>query len=92
MYRTLHQAVWPGVVDQLARSNNRELSIFLVEIGDEIYEFLYVEYIGSDAAKDGNSSKTDPCTLRWWKLTDACQIPLPDVKEGIWAGMDAVIK
>lgn len=92
LYRTLHQAVWPGVIDQIARSNNRDLSIFLVEIGDEIYEFLYMEYVGKNPEVDGKSSKSDPCTLRWWKLTDACQIPMPDLKEGIWAGMDAVIK
>jgi L-rhamnose mutarotase len=91
-YRTLHQSVWPGVSDQLARTNNRNLSIFLVEMGDEIYEFLYLEYVGKDAAADDQSSKSDPCTLRWWKLTDACQLPLPEVKEGIWAGMDTVVK
>ena len=91
-YRTLHQTVWPGVVDQLARSNNRNLSVFLVEIGNEIYEFLYLEYVGKNAAADDASSKSDPCTLRWWKLTDACQLPLPNVKEGIWAGMDAVVE
>jgi L-rhamnose mutarotase len=90
-YRTLHQTVWPGVTDQLARSNNRNLSVFLAEMGDEIYEFLYVEYIGTDAAADDKASKSDPATLRWWKLTDACQLPLPDVKEGIWAGMEAVV-
>ena len=28
-YRTLHQTVWPGVVDQVARSNSRALCIFL---------------------------------------------------------------
>jgi len=91
-YRTLHQTVWPGVSDQIARTNNRNLSVFLVELGDEIYEFLYLEYIGSDADADGKASKADPCTLRWWKLTDACQLPLPEVKDGIWAGMDAVVK
>jgi L-rhamnose mutarotase len=91
-YRTLHQTVWPGVSDQIARTNNRNLSIFLVEMGDEIYEFLYLEYIGLNAEADGKASKSDPCTLRWWKLTDACQLPLPEVKDGIWAGMDAVVK
>ena len=89
-YRTLHQTVWPGVIDQLKRSNNRNLSIFLVEIGEEIYEYLYLEYVGKDAEADGASSPKDPCTVRWWKLTDACQLPLPEVKEGIWAGMDPV--
>jgi L-rhamnose mutarotase len=91
LYRTLHQTVWPGVADQIARSNSRNLSVFLVELGDEIYEFLYVEYIGNDAEVDGKSSKSDPCTLRWWKITDDCQLPLSDAKDSPWAGMDAVV-
>lgn len=91
-YRTLHQTVWPGVTDQLARGSTRNLSIFLAEIGDEIYEFLYLEYVGTDKAADDAKSKSDPCTLRWWKNTDACQLPLPEVKEGIWAGMDELTK
>ena len=91
-YRTLHQTVWPGVVDQVARTNHRNLSIFLVELGDEIYEFLYMEYVGKDTDADGKASKSDPCTSRWWKLTDACQNPLPDAKDSPWASMEAVVK
>ena len=92
LYRSLHQTVWPGVSDQLIRTHNRNLSIFLVELGDDIYEFLYVEYVGDNAEADGQASKEDPCTVRWWKLTDACQLPLPDQKEGIWSGMESVLK
>ena len=91
LYRTLHQTVWPGVIDQLARSNNRNVSVFFMELGDELFEFLYLEYVGHDAAADGASSKVDPCTLRWWALTDDCQDPLPEVKDGgIWAGMERI--
>jgi L-rhamnose mutarotase len=88
-YRTLHQTVWPGVVDQMARGNNRNFSIFLVEIGDKLCEFFYLEYVGTDAAKDDAASKADPIDQRWWKHTDACQMPLPGV-EGIWAPMEPV--
>ena len=88
-YRALHQTVWPGVVDQMVRGNYRNFSIFLVEIDDELYEFFYVEYVGTDAAKDGEMNKADPCNQRWWKLTDPCQDPLPDA-DGIWSMMDKV--
>lgn len=88
-YRTLHQTVWPGVVDQMARGNNRNFSIFLVELGDTLYEFFYVEYVGTDSAKDDARNQADPINQRWWKYTDACQTPLPGV-DGIWAPMEPI--
>ncbi len=88
-YRMLHQTVWPGVVDQMARGNYRNFSIFLVEIGDELYEFFHVEYVGTDSKKDGEASKADPCNQRWWKLTDPCQNPLPGAS-GPWLMMDKI--
>jgi L-rhamnose mutarotase len=90
-YRELHQTTWPGVVDQMARGNNRDFSIFLVEIGDKLCEFFYLEYVGADAAKDDAASKADPIYQRWWKLTDACQAPLPGV-DGLWAPMEAITR
>ena len=53
-------------------------------------KFLYVEYMGDEEAEDAASSKADPITLRWWKLTDACQKPFSDSKGGIWAPLDRV--
>ena len=88
-YRVLHQTVWPGVVDQMNRANNRNFSIFFTEIGDELYEFFYLEYVGTDAARDADMNKADPFNQRWWKITDACQDPLPDA-DGIWSMMDKV--
>ncbi|MBT3192186.1 MAG: L-rhamnose mutarotase [Verrucomicrobia bacterium] len=89
-YRTLHQTVWPGVVDQMVRGNFRNFSVFLVELGDEIYEFFYVEYVGSDSAADGEMNNADPVNQRWWKYTDACQLPLPGAS-GPWLMMDKII-
>jgi L-rhamnose mutarotase len=89
-YRTLHQTVWPGVVDQVIRGNIRNLNIFLVELGDDLVEFLYLEYMGTDQAADDAANKADPINQRWWKLTDACQKPFSDVKEGIWTLMNPV--
>jgi len=88
-YRLLHQAVWPGVCDQMARGNNRHFSIFLTEIGETLYEFFYLEYVGTDPKKDSQMDRTDPVNLRWWKQTDPCQTPLPG-KEGIWSMMDKI--
>lgn len=85
-YRTLHQTVWPGVVDQVARSNNRNLSIYLTEINDQLVEFLYLEYVGDSPDKDEQMSQSDAINHRWWSKTDACQKPLPDV-DGIWDAM-----
>lgn len=89
-YRTLHQTAWPGVVDQVKRGNSRNLNIFLVELGKQLVEFLYVEYLGNDPEADQAAEKANPVNQRWWKLTDACQKPLSDVEEGIWAPLDPV--
>jgi L-rhamnose mutarotase len=87
-YRTLHQTVWPGVVDQVVRGNIRDLNVFLVEMGDDLVEFLYLEYVGDDEAADDAMNKADPINIRWWKQTDACQIGLSG--EGNWVLMDNV--
>jgi L-rhamnose mutarotase len=75
------------VVDQMVRGNYRNFSIFLVEVGDELYEFFHVEYVGTDPERDGAMNSTDPCNQRWWKRTDACQDPLPGTS-GPWSMMD----
>lgn len=85
-YRSLHQTVWPGVVDQMIRGNNRNFSIFLVEIGDQLYEFFYLEYMGNDPVKDNQMNQEDPVNQRWWAQTGPCQQPLPGEEE-IWAPM-----
>lgn len=89
-YRTLHQTVWPGVVDQAVRGNIRNLNVFLVELGDQLVEFLYLEYMGTDQALDDAANQADPINQRWWKLTDDCQQPFSDVKEGKWTSMNPV--
>lgn len=86
-YRTLHQTTWPGVVDQAVRGNIRNLCVFLVELDDHLVEFLHLEYMGDDEQADDKANKADPINQRWWKLTDACQRPFSDVKEGNWTSM-----
>ncbi len=90
-YRWLHQSTWPGVVDRMTRMQYHNFSIFLVELNDEIYEFFYVEFIGTDATKDQMGSLADPTYERWIKNTDPCQNPLPDA-DGIWSMMNPVSK
>jgi len=85
-YRSLHQTVWPGVVDQMIRGNNRNFCIFLAEIEDTLYEFFYLEYMGIDSEKDDQMNKEDPVNQRWWAQTGPCQQPLPGETE-IWASM-----
>jgi L-rhamnose mutarotase len=82
-YRSLHQTVWPGIVDQMIRGNNRNFSIFLAEIGDQLYEFFYLEYMGNDSEKDNRMNQDDPVNQRWWAQTGPCQQPLPGEKD-IW--------
>lgn len=90
-YRSLHQTVWPGVVDQMIRGNNRNFSIFLVEIGDKLYEFFCLEYMGDDSAKDDRMNQSDPVNQRWWAQTGPCQQSLPGEKD-TWAPMIRVKK
>ena len=90
-YRSLHQTNWPGVADQIRRSNFRDWTTFLVDLGDKLYLFSYFEYVGTDKDADNAAMKADPVTQRWWKLTDACQEPLPELGgKGIWAPTKAL--
>lgn len=90
-YRLLHQSTWPGTVDRMTRMEYHDFSIFLVELGDEIYEMFYVEFVGADAGKDKMGSVAEPAYERWVKQTDPCQKPLPDA-DGIWSTMDKVLE
>ena len=71
-YERLHAAPWPGVLDQIRRSNIRNYSIF--REGTQL--FAYFEYIGEDFEADMAAMAADPETRRWWALTDAMQEPL----------------
>ena len=66
-YRSLHQAVWPGVVDGFVETNHRQFSIFFMELGDELLEMFYIEYIGTDSKADGAKNQANPFNHRWWE-------------------------
>lgn len=79
-YEALHAAPWPGVLDQIRRSNIRNYTIFR----DGLELFASFEYVGDDFAADMAAMAADPETQRWWALTDPLQEPLPDREPGTW--------
>jgi L-rhamnose mutarotase len=79
-YERLHAAPWPGVLQQIHRSNIRNYSIY--REGTQL--FAYFEYVGDDFESDMAAMAADPETQRWWALTDAMQEPLPDREPGAW--------
>lgn len=79
-YERLHAAPWPGVLDQIRRSNIQNYTIF--RDGTDL--FAYFEYVGEDFASDLAAMAADPETQRWWALTDAMQEPRADVQPGAW--------
>lgn len=83
-YIELHKNTWPGVLEQIRRSNIRNYSIFLAELEGKLYLFAYYEYVGDDYEADMRKMAEDPETQRWWKETDPCQIRLPSTPEGKW--------
>jgi L-rhamnose mutarotase len=91
-YKKLHAAVWPEVLEMIAKCNIRNYSIYLRKLPDgQYYLFSYFEYQGSDFAADMKKMAADSTTQQWWALCMPCQVPLPDRAEGDWwAGMEEV--
>lgn len=85
-YRTLHQTNWPGVIDQMARSQYQNWTTFMLELGDKLILFTHVEYLGSDQPADDALMQADPVTQRWWQHTEPCLFPLIE-NGGNWAAM-----
>jgi L-rhamnose mutarotase len=79
-YERLHAAPWPGVLEQIRRSNIRNYTIF--RDGTDL--FAYFEYVGDDFEADMAAMAADPETQRWWADTDAMQQPRPDREAGSW--------
>ena len=92
-YTVLHEHVFPGVLDRLARSHIRNYSIFLGPSRDDadtgpagqaLTLFSHLEYAGADHAADMAATGADETTKQWWTLTDPMQVPLPERAEGDW--------
>jgi L-rhamnose mutarotase len=82
-YRKLHADVWPEVLTAIKKANIQNYNIFIFELGGKKYLFSYLEYTGTDPAKDFASIGDDPTTRdKWWPITDACQKRLPSTPKG----------
>ena len=79
-YERLHAEPWPGVLEQIHRSNIRNYTIF--RHGTDL--FAYFEYVGDDFAADMAAMAADETTQRWWALTDPCQESLSAREGGSW--------
>jgi L-rhamnose mutarotase len=79
-YERLHNEAWPGVLEQIRRSNIRNYSIY--RHGTDL--FAYFEYVGDDFEADMAAMAADETTQRWWTQTDAMQEPFPDRAPGSW--------
>ena len=91
-YKKLHAAVWPEVAKAIRDAKIRNYSIYLRKLPDgNYYLFSYLEYVGDDFKGDMARMAANPDVKRWWKVTDPCQTPLDDRKEGEWwASMEEV--
>jgi len=91
-YKELHAHPWPSVNKKIKECNIQNFSIHLKEIEGKQYLFAYLEYTGDDFEADMKKMAADPETIRWWKETDPCQIPLPDAaeKKKIWSDTEEV--
>ncbi len=79
-YERYHAAVWPTVLDRLARSHVTNYSIY--RHGELL--FSYFEYVGEDFDADMAAIAADPETQRWWAVQMPLQRPLDDRAEGEW--------
>ena len=87
VYKQLHAAVWPAVLQRISDCNIRNYSIFL---HDDML-IAYFEYVGSDFAGDMAKMAADPMTQEWWAICTPMQVPLADRKPGEhWATIEEV--
>lgn len=91
-YKKLHKEAWPGVLKMIEECNIQNYSIYLQRIEGKYYLFSYFEYTGNNFEADMKKMSADAITKEWWKMTDPCQIPLPEARQkgGIWTDMEEV--
>ena len=85
VYKRLHAAVWPEILDKISDCNITNYSIYLKQ--PENLLFGYWEYRGADFAADAARMAADPRTKDWWAVCMPCQEPLPDRRDGEWWAM-----
>ena len=82
LYKELHNAVWPEVLDKIHECGIRNYSIFLRE--PENILFGIYDYVGINHDTDMEKMAADPQTREWWKLTEPCQAPLKSREKDEW--------
>ena len=80
VYKQLHAAVWPAVLEQIKKSNIRNYSIFY----KDGWLFSYFEYLGTHYEKDMAAMADDKITQEWWAVCKPCQLPVSTRGEGEW--------
>lgn len=85
-YEQHHAAVWPGVLEQLSRSQIRNYSIYRF---DDVL-FSYFEYVGTDYEADMAAMAADPVTQDWWAVVNPLQSPIGDLPPGTWRELPEV--
>jgi L-rhamnose mutarotase len=84
-YRALHADSHAGVRDIIEEANMRNFSIYLHRFDDgKYYMFGYYEYVGDDFEADMAKLNAHPRIKKWLAVTDSCQVPLKNRKEGQW--------
>jgi len=84
-YIKIHAAVWPSVLERIAKCNIHDYSIFYDEKSGIL--FASFKYTGDNYEADMQQMKDDPETLRWWEVTDKMQESQDggkSSKEGQW--------
>ena len=79
-YKRLHAAVWPEILDMIAKCNISNYSIY----HKDGFLFSYFEYTGDSFEADMAKMAADPRTQEWWSLCKPCQQPLETRTEGEW--------
>lgn len=79
-YKSLHAAVWPGVLAKITDCGIRNYSIY----HHDGLLFAYYEYHGDDHEADMAKMAADPETQEWWKICDPCQKPVEGCQPGQW--------
>ncbi len=78
VYKQLHLAVWPAVLNQIRESNIRNYSIYFYN--NKL--FAYYEYIGDDHDADMAKMAADPMTQEWWAICSPMQTLVEGSKPG----------
>jgi L-rhamnose mutarotase len=79
-YERIHADAWPTILATIKKANIQNYTIFRYEH----LLFAYMEYTGDNYEADMAMIAADPETQRWWKITDAMQVQVPEAREGEW--------